>query len=229
MSKKKKSEKSRIKNREVAIFMLPGAEKRIDPSPLEAYPEHAKYIAYIIAEWSQIELRLAMWVATRMLADQHIVLPMIYALETSRARLDVMAAALRGLIGVERPIALGKLDKLLSEASQLLTLRVRYAHGHFGPDRDSLELAIAPLWGSKRKPINIPLHELKYHFERFKKLSHDLAVIVAAELGLPLRGPDAPDSVPAHPLGLVAAHARQKQKEPPPPSPESPAPDVDQS
>jgi hypothetical protein len=212
-----KGKKTRDKNQMVGVLMFPQDAKTIPPSPLEAFPEHAKYIAYIVAEWSQIEYKLAMWTALRMSADKHVVMPMIYALETSRARLDVMAAVLRELVG-DHPKVKGRLDKLLTEASQLLSLRVRYAHGHFGPDADSQELAIAGM--GKRQAINIPLHELKHHFTRFKGLSHELAVIVATELGLPLGGPDAPDSAPTHPLGLYDGHARRAKQEPPQPSDE---------
>jgi len=212
-----KEKKTRDKNRTIGVLMFPLDAKNVPPSPLEAFPEHAKHIAFIVAEWSQIEYKLAMWTALRMSADQHVVLPMIYALETSRARLDVMAAVLSGLVG-DHPKVKGRLERLLTEASQLLALRVRYAHGHFGPDADSQELAIAGM--GKRPPINIPLHELKHHFTRFKSLSHELALIIATELGLPLGGPETPDTVPAHPLGLYDGHARRAKQGPHQPSDE---------
>src|ERR1700738_1781366 len=202
MSKKKA--KSRIKNQQISVAMFPKDETTIGSSPLEAFPEHAQLITYVIAEWSQIEYRLALWLARRLSKDKHVILPMIYALETSRARLDIMAPGLRQLIS--EPRVQGRLDKLLGEASQFLNLRNRYAHGHFGQDADSGELAIAGM--GKKSPINIPLHELKDHCGRMKPLPHQLSVILAAELGLPLKGPVALDSVPAHPLGLSVARDR---------------------
>jgi hypothetical protein len=204
----KKRGASRIKNRQVGVMSFPLDAETSGPSPLESFPKHAELIAYIIAEWSQIEYKLAIWLAMRLSTDQHIVLPMVYTLETSRARLDLMACGLRRLLG-DDPQVRGKLDKLLNNASEALNLRNKYAHAHFGPDADSQELAIAGM--GKKAPINIPEHELKEHFRRMKELSHTLGVVLAAELGLPLKGVDAPDSVPNHPLGKHAVHTRPAQ------------------
>lgn len=209
----------RIKNRGVGVMTFPNDVDIVGPSPLEAFPEHARLIAYIIAEWSQIEYKLAMWLALRLSANNDIILPMVYALETSRARLDVMATALRQLLG-QHPSVKGRLDKMLIEAGQVLTLRNRYAHAHFGPDADSRELAIAGM--GKKPPTNVPLHELTHHLNRAKSLSHQLGLILAAELGVPIKGPGAPDSVPAHPLGSHAVRTDRVRIEPPGPFPEKP-------
>lgn len=210
MSKNKP--KSRVKNRNISFLTFPGDERVIDPSPLERFPEQAQTIAYVVAEWSQIDAKLTMWLALAMEEDGRIIRPMIQSIESSRARLDVTAAALRELVG-DHPKMKGRLDDILKSAHSLLTLRNRYAHGHFGADRDSGELALGG-----PKPMNLPIHEIKHHLSLMKKLSHELALIVATQLGLPLKGPDAPDSVPSHPLGLRAARSYQEHQEPPQPS-----------
>lgn len=212
MAKHKKRGKERLKNRNVGVLAFPANETSYGPSPLEAYPEHAMYIAYIIAEWSQIEYKLAMWLALRLSTDKHIVLPMVYRLETSRARLDMMAAGLRELLPDHNEVS-GKFEKLLGDASGALNLRNKYAHAHYGPDNDSGELAIAGM--GKKKHVNVPLHELKSHFAQMQQTSHTLGLILAAELELPLLGPDKPETMPAHPLGKFAVRVRPAPLEQP--------------
>src|SRR5262245_17223597 len=119
MGKKSKPGKSRIKNREVNIMMFPRSEDDRPNSPLEEFPEHAQLISYIIAEWSQIEHKLAIWLGLRLSADNQIIAPMVFALETSRARLDLIAAGLRHLMP---PSARNKLDAVLLKAQQALAL-----------------------------------------------------------------------------------------------------------
>lgn len=218
MSKKRSKHGPRPKNEFIAVMRFPKDPDTPDPGLLEGFPEHAQYIAYIIAEWSHIEYRMAMWLALRLSTDKHIILPMVYSLETSRARFDMMASGLRDLLG-DHPQVRGKLEQLLKRVDQALRLRNKYAHAYYGQDGDSMELAIAGL--GKKKPVNLPLHELKHHFAQLRTLTHQLDVILAAEFGLPLGGPDAIDTVPAHPLGIHAVRTRPSPPTPPGPSPES--------
>jgi hypothetical protein len=180
---------------------MPSGVDAVDPTMLEAFPEHAKIIAFIIAEWSQVEYKLGLWLALRLSADGRIIQPMIYAIESSRARINAMHSAITHLL-VHDPKSTKAVDAIFGEVSSMLNLRNRYAHAHFGRDSDSEELAIAAPPGKTTKPFNIPLHELQDHFSKMKRLSHKLGVILAAELKLPLKGPDAPASIPAHPLGM---------------------------
>jgi hypothetical protein len=212
------AKKSRKKNEAVLVFRLPTNEKEIPPTILELFPDHAKLIGCFIAEWSVAEHYLAVWLALRLKADAHIIRPMIYAIESSRARIDVMATAMDQLFALDSG-AQRQLAEIFKEAGNLLTLRNRYAHAYYGEDRDSKELAItAP--ASAKRPTNLPLHELNYHFERLRKFSAKLGLIVAAEMQLPLKGPDAPESVPAHPLGLRFSRNHTAPPEPSQPSEE---------
>jgi hypothetical protein len=203
MSKNRKHPKykppqPRQQERETQMITFPRDPHIVEPSVMEEFPEHAKFVGFIIAEWSQIEVKLTLILAAKLSADQQIIIPMIAAIESSRARLNTIQAALYALAGPGTALR-RRLGKVLEEADKLLTLRNRYAHAHFGPERESRELAITSL-GGRTRPLSIPLHELKHHFERMKQLSHLLGVILAAELKLPLMGPDSPSSVPTHPL-----------------------------
>jgi hypothetical protein len=213
------AKKSRKKNERVRVFTLPASENAIDPTAMERFPEHARLIGCFIAEWSVAEHWLALWLGLQLSDDAAIIRPMIYAIESSRARVDAMAAAMDQLFARDQRARL-KVAEVFKEALQLLTLRNRYAHGYFGDDPDSGELAITSPASAKR-PINIPVHELKHHFERLKRFSHRMSLIVAAEIGLPLRGPHEPGSVPAHPLGSPFVRTRSGLEAPPPPSPMS--------
>src|SRR4051794_40303948 len=84
-----------------------------DPTLMEGFPEHAKLIGYIIAEWSQIEYKMAALVAISLQVPFTSIANMIYALESPGARLDVMRA---GLSHIHREPGLSEVTALLTEA-----------------------------------------------------------------------------------------------------------------
>lgn len=181
------------------VMRFPGHVDKVDACLLEEFPEHAKTIALIIATWSQIEFNLSLFLAASLRADRGIIQPMIYAIESSGARMEAIRTALLRIYPGEK--AAKFIGDLMAEASQLLVQRNKYAHAYYGQIDEPKELALIGLH-EKRKTTVVPLHDLAHQYERMKKLSHRTAVLVAAEMQLPLGGPGAADTIPQRPPEL---------------------------
>lgn len=205
--------------RDAMIMRFPGSADAVDPAVIELMPEHARLIGFLVAEWTQIEYKLTMYLALCLHAEARYIQPMIYAIESSKARINAVGAALRELVDNEP----GRLwvEHTLTEAEKLLQQRNKYAHGMYGVDATSGECTLIGM-GGRRETKLAPLHDLEHQFERMKALSHRLGVAIAAELGLPLGGPDATDSVPRdHPR--IRTRTPPAPAGPPPASPATPA------
>ena len=150
------------------------------PAIIEQYPEHARLIGSIIAEWSRIEHNLVLLLAATLETDAAIIRPMIYATESSRGRLQALRAAfevkMRGNARV-----LGEMQKMLDEVGAVLTQRNKFAHALYGISGTG-ELSIL---GVKSGEANdLPIHDLEHQFERTKKLCDLVAMLLGTVMGL---------------------------------------------
>lgn len=155
---------------------------------IERYPEHARLIGSVITEWTQAEHNLIRLLSSVMQADEEIILPMLYAIESSRTRLDVLTAAFRVLMR-DDAAAWEDMDSALADAGKLLTQRNKYAHAFYAITTQD-ELA---MMGLKRDEIIVlPLHDLMHQFERMRALSQRISVTLAYALGLAEAPPPTP-------------------------------------
>jgi hypothetical protein len=96
---------------------------------LENYPDEAAFLGMIIAEWNTVELAFTAQLADLMETKRRVVLPMVYALQNNRARLDTVNAAMREL--VPHPADRIRLDSIMVEAHAVLKQRNLYTHGFY--------------------------------------------------------------------------------------------------
>ena len=157
--------------RQDGIMKMPDEFAAIPTAIIEDYPEHARMIGCIVAEWSQIEYRIIFWLSLSLGANNTMIMPMIYAIEASRARLDATSAAFLEVVK-EEP-ARSELVAILEEAKSLLNQRNKFAHALYGISASG-ELAILRLRTDDAG--DLPLYDLKHQFGRMKELSHKLAM-----------------------------------------------------
>ena len=162
------------------ITILPlDDDGRREPSMFESFPEHAKAIAFIIAEWNQIEFSLSGLLSLHIRVAPAAVRSMVYAIESSGGRLDLMRAAFTNLESnaEDRAEILGILD----EAQSVLRQRNKYAHGLFGKSPDG---GLA-LFGLRRDEVtDLPLHDLNHQVNRVRDLSFRVRKLASKRLGL---------------------------------------------
>src|SRR5262245_29794224 len=109
------------------------------PTFLEDYPEHARLIGCLIAEWTAIEYKL-MWLASfRMGVNARVVQPMIYGIDSSNARLESLRGAFMAIHNKSEAMR-SEMEATLSESKQLLTQRNKYAHAIYGENTKTKEL-----------------------------------------------------------------------------------------
>jgi len=188
------------------------------PRILDEYPDHARLIGLIIAEWAHIEWRLVFTLQNYFEDDALAVESMLFTVESSRARLQVLQIGFAHVLSQD---VLPRAELLIKRAGEILKLRNRYAHAIYGKDNDSKELAIVTR-GRKIHTVNIPLHELKHHLEQMRALSHDIGVMMLDTMPPPLPIPHELVSAPRHLTERSPGHTAPAPPEPPPPSPESP-------
>jgi hypothetical protein len=116
-------------------------------------------------------------------SDRHIIFPMVYAIQSSNARVGAMKAALSQLISIGSQIDALKVDDVFDRAEKMLRMRDKYAHARYGWFD-----AVAPgdkLWviGQGTKASHeLPLHDLMHQLDRAKELHQDVQSLVDSEL-----------------------------------------------
>lgn len=190
-------------------------------SVLDAFPEHAKLIACLLAEYSALEHKLATMVAWSMGNRKGVAIPMIYAVESSRARLEAMRAALIVLMKQYAPDTVASFNGLFDAARGLLMQRNKYAHALFGKNTKTGELMrIDP---ANYEATEVPLHDIQHQLDRMKEHSFQVGKLlepVLAKVREQRRASAPPDHALQDELGLDDAQSHPPQPEPPKPSPE---------
>ncbi|MDP9202600.1 MAG: hypothetical protein M3P26_11805 [Gemmatimonadota bacterium] len=160
------------------ILLLPIDPKAADdPAIIEAFPNHMRLIGSIIAEWSHVEYKLAMLLAMGLRCPQQTVAAMLYAIESSGARLDVIEAVFRHF----KEPARSEASALIEEARSMLVQRNKFAHSIYGESADG-GLAIV---GIRRDSAgDLPEHDLRHQFERMKALSYHAGRFLAILAGV---------------------------------------------
>jgi len=210
-----------IADREDFILSLPlDPQGANDPLVIEVFPDHLRLIGLIIAAWSEVEYKLIGLLAIELRASMDTVTAMIYALESSGARLEVIAAAFTTL--AEDESARIEAAATITEAQSLLRQRNKFAHALYGESSKG-EMAILSL--QKGTAVELPLHDLKHQFERMKQLSYRVGRELSIRAGLfqeqlsEQHGSDVLRSIESS-LGGVRAHPSPPK--PPAPSYQSP-------
>src|ERR1019366_3572877 len=185
---------------------------------LEHFPEHAKLIAFIIAEWSHIEYHLIVMLASVSRAKQGIIHPMLYAVQSSASRLEAMKAAFGKLVFDEPRRT--KIMQALDDARGVLTYRDKLGHalyGWFDVDGPHNDLAIVSQ--TDRRPSHVlPLHDLQHQYQRSKELNQRVASLMLFELLPRLPGVQ----VVSEPQQTTETRSDNPQNHPSPPEPPSP-------
>lgn len=149
-----------------------------DPLIVEAYPEHFQIIGFFIAGWSELEYKLMAFLAVELQIPLKIVTAMMYAIESSGARLDVMRAVFGQ--APDSPVKTEYLD-FLTEAGSILTQRNKFAHAIYA-EGHNYELAIL---GMRRDSASdLPVHDLKHQLGRLKNLSYRVGRNLAIRAGI---------------------------------------------
>lgn len=187
---------------------------------LEEFPDHAKAIACLIAEYSAIEHRLATLAAAFMGNRKGVALPMIYAIESSRGRLEAIRAAILAVVRSIRPDSEAAMNQLVDETAKLLTQRNKYAHAVFG--KNTRTGALMVLNPSNWESTELPLHDVQHQLKRMKDhsaLVHQILAPVyeAMRKEPPATSPQLADAPPNQPGSDDA------QSHPIPPGPPKPS------
>jgi hypothetical protein len=209
--------KEKLNRENTYIVQLPlDPEGANDPALIEAFPEHARMIGYIVAEWSQVEYKTAALVAIALRVPFQVIADMVYALESGGARMDVMRGALSHLN--EEP-ARSEVEALFTEADSLRHQRNKFAHGLYGhgPNRELV------MHGVRKASLGeVPLHDLMHQYGRMKALSYRAGRLVSSLADMfqeQPQGPGASASLPSTALGSTGPQSPPSPPEPPPPSP----------
>jgi hypothetical protein len=146
-----------------------------DPAIIESFPEHCKYIGYIVAEWSHIEYNLIGILTIAMeVQSAGAVQAMMYSLESSGARLGIFEAAFPFFFEGERK---EEALSIIEEAKSLLIQRNKFAHSVYGENERGMAII-----GMKRShAVDLPLHDLKHQFQRMRALSFRVGRLFAQQ------------------------------------------------
>lgn len=167
------------------------AEAIHDPALVEQFPDHMRVIGCLIAEWSHVEYKLVVLLSLAAKVDLRAMQTMLYAVESSRARLSVIRAMFTYLKDdVRRTEALDLLD----EAGSLLQQRNKYAHALYG-ESGSGEIAIVGV--KDRTGVDMPLHDITHQFTRMKALSFRVGRMLSRVAGRYEEPPPGFDASPA--------------------------------
>ncbi len=177
------------RGRNDGIISLPSQGAPLGPAIIERFPEHARLIGFFIAEWSQVEHNLVLIFAICLEAPSPVVRPMLYAIESSGARLEAMIAALKQLFAEDAETR-ELLVELFDQAKSLLHQRNKFAHSLYGVSATG-EMAILGI--RKQTASDLPLHDLQDQFNRIRRLSHRSSQMLAVALGRWKDRPPAPE------------------------------------
>lgn len=135
------------------------------PGMLEHFPEHARIIGCLIAEWTHVEYRLILMLALASHAPNDVVMPMLYAVQSSKGRLEAMQAAYLRIIPDEPRRT--QIMEVLDRARSLLTMRDKYAHALYGwYDPDGPHETLSIIGQGSRVGHDLPLYDLQHQYRR---------------------------------------------------------------
>ena len=159
------------------------SDSRVTLTTLEQFPEHAKLVGFIVAEWTQIEFALANYLSLVAYENSWMIVRMIYAIESSGARLNAITTALALVASYPKTkrLTVPVITDLMADARQLLAMRNKYAHALYGIDEASNQLVIVGTFSGK-KETGLPLHDLTHQFERMKAFARRVRALPLAEM-----------------------------------------------
>ncbi|MEX2153050.1 MAG: hypothetical protein WD825_06895 [Gemmatimonadaceae bacterium] len=142
-------------------------------SALDPYPEHARLIGLIIADWNKVEARFALLlmraVGLRSQLGAKLIRPMAYAIASNSGRLGAMKAIAATAIPADRHRR--QLLGLFSEAEKVLRLRNAVAHGIYtGHGLKVKRLDFRFEFGHPQSPRVVSLKELRGIHRRIRHL-----------------------------------------------------------
>ena len=158
---------------------------------LDNFPEHANRIARIIGLWSVIELSLITCLAMMAKTEQAIILPMLYAIQSSRGRLGVISAAVLRILPEGTPLH-AQFNGVLEKAGAVLTMRDKYAHAIYGMQQVEGTYAKLTIFSvtNPKKSHDLPLHDLNHQLKRAEDLFFEVSnIMTAVQGGLVQQGP----------------------------------------
>lgn len=139
---------------------------------IRLFPEHARLLGCIVAETSSIEFALVNLLARSLNTTEDIIFPMVYAIASTRARLDAMAAVFTRVVKGEA--RLEEIREMLKEADTLLRLRNNYAHALFVGDREGrvpFVTMVTKLGAEAARSRRLEVAELERDLVRMRALS----------------------------------------------------------
>lgn len=153
----------------------------LDPSAdiesvLYRHPEHARLIGELIAQWSEVEMRLSFFLT--LWVDSPIIRPMVYAIESSGARIEAMRAAMLSLEH-ENTEAQEEINELMDDVKQLLRQRNKYAHSYYRGMRDGT-LDMVSL--KDHTATKLPLHDIKHQCRAMRRMVLRVQQLIEARL-----------------------------------------------
>lgn len=191
-----------------------------DPTVMDKFPEHARLIGCIVAEWTQVEHKMVVLLCSMMQGDDSkAARAMLYALSTSLGRVQLIQAALAELSG-DSEAARATIKEISDEATYQLGKRNDLAHALFGVTDDG---KLGTFSYRRRKATEVKLDELEALYARMQTFSHKLGTALTnAMIYRQARraGFAASDLERIAQLDSKLAQNDQPQPTPPPPSPE---------
>lgn len=145
---------------------------------LEDSPEHAKTIAFLIAEWNALEQKLVYLTSLSMEVHRRVIIPMVYASDSSRTRLESIRGAL-AILFKDEPTQHAEMTEILDAAGGFLTQRNKYAHAVYGKSKQG-ELVLHNV--REHTSDLVPLHDIQHQFERMKALSDRIGRLLARKM-----------------------------------------------
>ncbi|MEX2109083.1 MAG: hypothetical protein WD802_00570 [Gemmatimonadaceae bacterium] len=138
-----------------------------------------RYVGLIIAAFSECEVKLITLLSMELGLRFGTVADMLYAIESSGARLEAMRAAFCS--HMPDTGRLPEIVDLVDEAQSLLTQRNKFAHSIYAEGEHG-EMAIIGM--RRNEAVDLPLHDLKHQFGRMKALSYQLGRQIAMRTGV---------------------------------------------
>lgn len=186
-----------------------------DPMLIEAYPHHVRLIGLIICAWSEIEYKLIGLLAIDLKVPMETIGMMVYAVESSGARLEILRAAFARLHKDETKRT--EMIALIEEAQSLLLQRNKFAHSLYGHSEFG-EMAIVSI--RKDLAADLPLHDLKHQFERMRNLNFRVGREWSLRAGTYQEQPSAQHASDVR--RLVESNSHVARIDPSPPDPPKP-------
>lgn len=150
--------------------------------PVDEYGQYFRFIVHLITGWNHFEFVIAGILALLMNVPDKQILAMIYALNNSGARLDVIEKGLAPIL--HNHPRKDRIEKILKEARGCLKNRNTYAHAKYasvlggGLVRSDWRYMS---FGSRKHPVTtVNLSDLKIATDRFNAVMGDAQDVLAA-------------------------------------------------